>query len=218
MSKFFVIFLLAALLIPAGVFAASPDSPSGPVNVTAGMCILGTGNTEVCGAMNTAAGRSSCGSGGACNCGNDCACGMMGENKETSGSSCCDMMDDDRGTAGTNSCITNSGVSGCRMLTSGITNCSCNRVAGDSNDTPCGMIGGSKETSGSSCGGMMTFGKVAVATSYNQGMMGGVRDSGSAASHGWAVLGFILVVILIIIWIFVGILLILNLYRKLSTK
>ena len=218
MSKFFVIFLLAALLIPAGVVAASPDSPSGAVNATAGTCILGTGNTDVCGAVNTAAERCSCGSGSICSCGNDCTCGMMGGAGGTAGSSCCDMMDDDKGTAGTYSSSTNSGVSGCGMLTSGLTNCSCNSVAGDSNDTPCGMMGGTRGTAGSSCGGMMTFGKGAVATGYNQDMMGGVWDSGSAGSHGWAVLGFILVVILIIIWIIVGILLILNLYRKLSTK
>ena len=53
-------------------------------------------------------------------------------------------------------------------------------------------------------------------------MMGGTwgqATAGGAGRYGgWAALGFILVIILIIIWTIVGILLIFNLYRKLSTK
>jgi hypothetical protein len=54
------------------------------------------------------------------------------------------------------------------------------------------------------------------------GMMGGswgqATAGGAGRYGGWAALGFILVIILIIIWTIVGILLIFNLYRKLSTK
>jgi tellurite resistance protein TehA-like permease len=50
------------------------------------------------------------------------------------------------------------------------------------------------------------------------GSCGQVAAGGAGRYAGWAALGFILVIILIIIWIIVGILLILNLYRKLSIK
>jgi hypothetical protein len=158
MSKLFVLVLLAAILIPAGVFAASPDSPLGSINASGGTCVLGTGNTAACGMINTGTDRDSCGNASACDCGDDCAFGMMGGNKESSGTPSCGMMDDNRGIAGT------SGY---------------------------GMMGGS----------------------WGQATAGGAGRYG-----GWAALGFILVITLIIVWIIVGILLIFNLYRKLSTK
>jgi hypothetical protein len=53
-------------------------------------------------------------------------------------------------------------------------------------------------------------------------MMGGSRGQatagGSGRYGGWAALGFILVITLLIVWIIVGILLIFNLFRKLSPK
>ena len=49
--------------------------------------------------------------------------------------------------------------------------------------------------------------------SWRQATAGGIRRY-----TGWAALGFILVISLIIVWIIVGTLLIHNLYRKLSTK
>jgi hypothetical protein len=158
MSKLFVLVLLAAFLIPAGVFAASSDSPLAAINASGGTCVLGTGNTAACGMMNTGMDRDSYGTGSACDCGDDCSCGMMGGTKGTSGTSCCSMAGDNRGISGTSSC---------------------------------GMMGGS----------------------WGQATAGGAGRYG-----GWAALGFILVIILIIIWTIVGILLIFNLYRKLSTK
>jgi len=157
MSKLFVIFLLAAFLVPAGVFAASPDSLSGAINATGGTCVLG-GNTAACGMMKTGTVNGSCSNGSAVDCDDDCSCGMMERTQGTSGAACCSAAGDDRGIAGT------SGY---------------------------GMRGGS-------------WGQVAA--------------GGAGRYAGWAALGFILVIILIIIWIIVGILLILNLYRKLSIK
>jgi len=158
MSKLFVLALLAAFLIPAGVFAASSDSPLSAINTTGGTCVLGTGNTVTCGMMNTGADRYSCGNGSACDCGDDCSSGMMGGNKGPSGTSSCGMTGDNPGISGTSSC---------------------------------GMMG----------------------SSWGQATAGGTGRYG-----GWAALGLILVIILIIIWIIVGILLIFNLYRKLSSK
>src|SRR5665647_2746090 len=43
MSKIVFLVLLAAFLIPAGVFAASSDCPSGGANTTGGICAVGTG-------------------------------------------------------------------------------------------------------------------------------------------------------------------------------
>lgn len=158
MSKLFVLVLLAGFLIPAGAYAVSSDSSSGGTNASGGTCVLGTGNTVACGMLNTRTDRNSCGNGSACDCGDDCTFGMMGRNKESSGTSSCDMMDDNRGIAGT------SGY---------------------------GMMGGSR----------------------------GQATAGGAGRYGsWAALGFILVITLILVWILVGILLIFNLYRKLSTK
>jgi len=83
------------------------------------------------------------------------------------------------------------------------------------------MMGSTQGTSGTSC---------CVAAGDNRGISGmasyGMRDGswgqatagGAGRYGGWAALGFILVITLIIVWIIVGILLILNLYRKLSTK
>jgi hypothetical protein len=158
MSKLFVLVLLAAFLIPAGVFAASSDSPLAAINASGGTCVLGTGNSAACGMMNTGTDRYSCGNGSACDCGDDCAFGMMGRNKESSGTSSCGMMEDERGISGTSSY---------------------------------GLMGGS----------------------WGQATAGGAGRYG-----GWAALGFILIIILIVVWIIVGILLIFNLYRKLSTK
>jgi len=158
MSKLFILVLLVAFLVPAGVFAASSDSPLGAINTSGGTCVLGTGNMAACGMMTSGADSCSRGNGSACDCGDDCLCGMMGRNKESSGTSSCGMMDDNRGISGTSSC---------------------------------GMRGGS----------------------WGQATAGGAGRYG-----GWAALGFILVIILIIIWTIVGILLIFNLYRKLSTK
>jgi hypothetical protein len=158
MSKLFVLVLLAAFLIPAGVFAASPDSPLGSINASVGTCVLGTGNTAACGMMTSGADICSRSNVSACDCGDDCAFGMMGRNQESSATSSYGMMDDNRGIAGT------SGY---------------------------GMMGGS----------------------WGQATGGGAGRYG-----GWAALGFILVITLIIVWIIVGILLIFNLYRKLSTK
>jgi uncharacterized membrane protein len=56
------------------------------------------------------------------------------------------------------------------------------------------------------------------AGTYPSGMMWGQGSVAGAGMYGWAAGGFVLVIILIIIWIIVGILLILNLYRKLSAK
>jgi hypothetical protein len=156
MSKLFVIFLLAAFLVPAGVFAASPDSLSGAINATGGTCVLG-GNTAACGMMNTGTVNSSCSKGGAVDCDDDCSCGMMERTQGTSGAACCSAAGDNGGIAG---------ISGCGM----------------------------------------------------RGSWGQVTAGGAGRYAGWAALGFILVIILIIIWIIVGILLIINLYRKLSIK
>jgi hypothetical protein len=158
MSKLFVLVLLAAFLVPAGVFAASRESLSGAINATGGTCVLGTGNTAACGMMNTVKVNGSCGNGGAADGDDDCSCGMMESTQRTSGTACCSAAGDNRGIAGT------SGY---------------------------GMMGGT----------------------WGQASAGGAGRYG-----GWAALGFALVIILIIIWIIVGILLILHLYRKLSIK
>jgi tellurite resistance protein TehA-like permease len=68
------------------------------------------------------------------------------------------------------------------------------------------MTGDNPGISGTSSCGMM-------GSSWGQATAGGTGRYG-----GWAALGLILVIILIIIWIIVGILLIFNLYRKLSSK
>jgi hypothetical protein len=65
-----------------------------------------------------------------------------------------------------------------------------------------GMMGGYGATPGAGNGGMM-YGQPAIA---------------GAGMYGWAAGIFFLVIVLIIIWIIVGILLILTLYRKLSAK
>jgi hypothetical protein len=158
MSKLFVLVLLAAFLIPAGVFAVSSDSPLTAINASGGTCVLGIGNTAACGMMNTRTDRDSCGNGSACDCGDDRSVGIVGRNKESPGTSSCGMMEDEQGIAGTYSY---------------------------------GMMGGS----------------------WGQPTAGGAGRYG-----GWAALGFILVITLIIVWIIVGILLIFNLYRKLSIK
>ena len=158
MSKLFVLVFLAAFLIPAGVFAASSDSPLAAINASGGTCVLGTGNTAACGMITSGVDSCSRGNGSACDCGDDCAFGMMGRNQESSGTSSCGMMDDNRGIAGTSSY---------------------------------GMMGGSR--------GQATAG-------------------GSGRYGGGAALGFILVITLLIVWIIVGILLIFNLFRKLSPK
>jgi hypothetical protein len=158
MSKLFVLVLLAAFLIPTGAYAVSSDSSSGAINTTGGTCVLGTGNTAACGMLNAGTDRDSCGNCSARDCGDDCLIGMMGRNKESSGTSSCGMMDDNRGIAGTSSY---------------------------------GMMGGSR----------------------------GQATAGGAGRYcGWVALGFILIITLIIVWIIVGILLIFNLYRKLSAK
>ena len=94
MSKLFFIFLLAAFLVPTGVFAASPDSLSGAINVTGGTCVLGTGNTAACGMMNTGTVNDSCSNGGAVDCDDDCSCGMMESTQGTSGTACCSAAGD----------------------------------------------------------------------------------------------------------------------------
>ena len=223
MSKLFVLFLLAALLIPVGVFAACPDTPSGAINATAGTCIPGMGNTPAFGMMNTGADEGSCGSGSACDCDDDCSCGMMGGSKGTAIASCCGGTGVNR-TSGISSCGITRGASGCGMLTSGTASQSCsNSSACDCDEGfSCGMTWGSQGTAAASCGSIMTFGETACTTSTPMmGMMGGAwgqSTAGGAGRSGWIALGFILVIVLIIIWIVVGILLILNLYRKLSTK
>jgi disulfide bond formation protein DsbB len=224
MSKIFILVLLAALLIPAGAFAAYQDSPLSAMNASGGTCSMGTGNTTACGILNTGADRCSCQSGGSCDCGNDCSCGKTGGAKEASVAAYCDMMGDERGTAGTTSGGITGGVSGCGMMTSGTANNSCgNSGACDCDDAcSCGMMGGSEGTAGSSCCGATgsNQGTLGTASCPMVGMMGGWGQTaaGGAGRSGWAALGFILVIILTIIWIVVGILLILNLYRKLSTK
>ena len=148
MSKIFILVLLASLLIPAGVFAASPDSPLAVMNASGGTCVMGTGNTTVCGILNTGADGCSCQSGSSCDCGNDCSCGNTGGAKAATGASCCDLTGDERGTAGTTGCGITGGVSGCGMMTSGIANGSCSNggTCDCDDDCSCGMMGGSKGT------------------------------------------------------------------------
>ena len=222
MSKLFILALLAALLIPSGAFAASPDSPLRAVNATGGTCILGTGNTAVCAITPAGADGCSCGSGGSCDCRSDCSCGLMEGTKENSGASCCDMMGDDRGPAGaTSRGLAGGAVSGCGMMAPGTAIGSCSNGSAIGYGDSCGMRDSDKGSSGTSCGSMMGKGTSGATSCPITGMMGGARGqttAGGAGSDGWAVLGFILVIILIIIWIIVGILLILNLHRKLSAK
>ena len=226
MSKIFILVLLTVFLIPAGVFAAASDSPLVAINATGGTCGIGTGAASACGIASTGADTCSCGSGGACDCGDDCSCGMMGGTREPPVVSCCGGTGDNPGTVGTTGCSTTGGlVSGCGMLASGTANGSCgNGGACDcGDDCSCGMMGGTEGTYETSCCG---------ATGNNQGILGtgscpmagmmggswGQATAGEAGRSGWAALGFILIILLIIIWIIVGILLIFSLYRKLSTK
>jgi hypothetical protein len=109
------------------------------------------------------------------------------------------------------------------MMNTGTVNSSCSKggaVDGD-DDCSCGMMERTQETFGATCCSAAGDNRGIAGTS-GYGMMGGTWGQASAGGAGryggWAALGFALVIILIIIWIIVGILLILHLYRKLSIK
>ena len=120
-------------------------------------------------------------------------------------------------------CILGTGnTAPCGMMNTGTASGSCsNGSAGDCDDgCSCGMTAGSKGTFGTSCSSETGENRGTLGRS-SCGIMGGSwgqATAGGAGRYGWAALGFILVITLIIIWIIVGILLILNLYRKLSLK
>lgn len=157
MSKIVYIILLAAFLIPAGVFAASADCQSGGANTTGGVCTAGTGLLTGSGMMRP--GSDTC-------CAGNASAGYCG-----SANGACDT--------------------GGRNYTTG------------DNDA-CGMMGGDGGNPESGYRGMM-------------GNWGPVSATG-AGMYGLVAVGCALVIILIITWIIVGILLILTLYKKLSTK
>ncbi len=80
------------------------------------------------------------------------------------------------------------------------------------------MMGETKGTPGSSGCGTMS-GDGGVSRVPGNGMMDGSwGQAAGSGMFGWAIGGFALIVILIVIWIIVGILLIASLYRKLTTK
>jgi hypothetical protein len=157
MSKIVYLILLAAFLIPAGVFAAFPDCQPGGANTTGGVCTAGTGLLTGPGMMRP--GSDTC-------CAGNASAGYCG-----SASGACDI--------------------GGKNYTNG------------DNDS-CGMMGGDGRNPESGYRGMM--GNRAPVSATGAGM------------YGLVAVGCALVIVLIVTWIIVGILLILALYKKLSTK
>src|SRR5665647_748604 len=97
MSKIVFLVLLAAFLIPAGVFAASSDCPSGGANTTGGICAVGTGLLTGPGMMGPGSDTCCTGNASAGYCRPAGSCGINGKDCDTSDNDSCGMMGGDEG-------------------------------------------------------------------------------------------------------------------------